>query len=202
MQIIQINQAMVQELTHQGVHKYPEWDEDAQRRAFELLSLDRLVGTWVCEKTSMCMVPHLLPKHMAAIMAALLMHLSIATGSQFTTTSTCLCVRSRTGLVRRHGKSGYVDLLCGFDARRNSVRVQAQRLLCIAGLSSDGVREWHAAGSKFVSRHSVSCGRRKNCCAPHHLSPGNQKDNWDDMKKVRAAVASTLAKARAVNIST
>lgn len=52
----------------------------------------------------MCMVPHLLPKHMAAIMAALLMHLSIATGSQFTTTSTCLCVRSRTGLVRRHGK--------------------------------------------------------------------------------------------------
>jgi hypothetical protein len=27
MQIIQINQAMVQELTHQGVHKYPEWDE-------------------------------------------------------------------------------------------------------------------------------------------------------------------------------
>ena len=53
----------------------------------------------------MCMVPHLLPEHMAAIMAALLMHLSIATGSQFATTSTtCLCVRSRTGLVKRHGK--------------------------------------------------------------------------------------------------
>lgn len=80
-----------------------------------------------------------------------------------------------------------MDLVCGFDARRNSVRVQAQRLLCIARLSSDGIREWHAAGPKFVSRHSVSCGRCKNCCAPHHLSPGNQKDNWDDMKKVHTA---------------
>ena len=80
-----------------------------------------------------------------------------------------------------------MDLVCGFDAQRNSIRVQAQRLLCIAGLSSDGIREWHAAGPKFVSRHSVSCGRRKNCCSPHHLSPGNQKDNWDDMKKVRTA---------------
>jgi hypothetical protein len=76
-----------------------------------------------------------------------------------------------------------VDLVCGYDARRNSVRVQAQRLLCIARLSSESVRQWHAAGSRFVSRHSISCGRRKNCCAPQHLMPGNQKDNWDDVKQ-------------------
>lgn len=53
----------------------------------------------------MCMVPHLLPEHMVVTMAALLMHLSIATGSRFAAaTTTCVCVRSRTGLVKRHGK--------------------------------------------------------------------------------------------------
>lgn len=37
LQIIQINQAMVQELTHQGVHKYPEWDEgEAARREYRM----------------------------------------------------------------------------------------------------------------------------------------------------------------------
>ena len=81
-----------------------------------------------------------------------------------------------------------MDLVCGYDADRNSVRVQAQRLLCIASLDSDSIRQWHAAGSRFVSRHSVSCGRRKNCCAPQHLAPGDQKDNWEDMKQVHPAV--------------
>jgi hypothetical protein len=39
MQIIRINQAMVQELTHQGVHKYPKWDEgEAARREYMMHS--------------------------------------------------------------------------------------------------------------------------------------------------------------------
>lgn len=75
-----------------------------------------------------------------------------------------------------------MDIVLGADEQGHNIKVQAQRLVCLAQLDSEDIRKWHEAGRSFVSRHSVT---RKYCCCPLPITPGTQKDNAADARQVR-----------------